>query len=287
MKRILLIAAAAMLSIVAAKAQATDYVIDPEADAAAFAAADWGWHSISKDAEAGYANFKIFNSTQSISVVRYKASSHKTDIYCCPGERRASTSKTGHDNKAMAAMNGSYFNVKTLYPTTFMKDKGKQVGWTRPAELYRVNGVFCLKGKVPCVIEIKDTNDYVAVTKKYKEVMASGPVLVDDGEMKTYDSQKSFYTYRHPRTMVGCTEDGWIYLVVVDGRFPGQGEGATIAEMAFLAKQFGLYDCLNLDGGGSSALWTRADGVISHPYDNHCFDCWGERLVPNTIVVKF
>lgn len=36
---------------------------------------------------------------------------------------------------------------------------------------------------------------------------------------------------RQTRTFVGSTSDGWIYLVVIDGRFPGQGEGATIPEV--------------------------------------------------------
>lgn len=41
----------------------------------------------------------------------------------------------------------------------------------------------------------------------------------------------------------------------------------------------------NLDGGGSSALWTSTTGVISHPRDNRRFDHEGERTVPNLIAV--
>ena len=285
MKRALITITLAVAAILPAKAQLTDYVIDAQKDAEAFAAADWGWHPIAKNMEAGYANFRMFDSWQSISVIRYREKDHRTDIFCCPGDRRSVTSRAGIENAALASMNGSYFNVKTLYPTTFMKDEGVQVGWTRPAELRRVNGVFCLKGRKGCVLEIADTSDYVAATKKYREVMAAGPVLVDNGDVKHYDSDQSFYTWRHPRTMVGVTKDGWTYLVVVDGRFPGHGEGATIAEMAFLAQQFGLYDALNLDGGGSSAIWDASDGVINHPYDNKKFDHAGEREVPNVILV--
>lgn len=268
-----------------AHAQATDYVIDEVKDRKAFESAEWNWHSIGKDIQAGYAQFKIFGSTQSISVVRYKASSHKTDFLHCPGEQRSITSKAGEKHKALAALNGSYFNVKTLYPTTYFKDGGTQVGWTDSKELPRTNGLVCLKGKKIEVVEAADTNEFYTIAKRYKECLASGPVLVDDGVRRSYDYAKSFFTYRHPRTMIGITRDGWIYLVVVDGRFKGKGEGATIAEMAFLAEQFGLYDALNLDGGGSSTVWNSVDGTMNHPYDNKKFDHQGEREVPNVVLV--
>lgn len=74
-------------------------------------------------------------------------------------------------------------------------------------------------------------------------------------------------------------------LLVIDGRFPGRAAGATIAETAYIARQLGLTEALNLDGGGSSSLWTRRLGVLNHPTDNKRFDHEGERAVPNGIVV--
>lgn len=284
MKRFML-TIALLGAILPAAAQATDYVIDENKDAAAFAKADWNWHSIGRDIEAGYAQFEIFDSHQSISVVRYKASSHRSDIFHCPGDERSVTSEAGSSNKALAALNGSYFNVKTLYPTTLVKDSRKVVGRSEPQELYRVNGLLRIRGRRVDVVECSDTNAYAAAVRGCREALASGPVLIDDGVVKSYDSERSFYRFRHPRTMVGVSRDNWVYMVVVDGRFPGRGEGATIAEMAFLASCFGLEDALNLDGGGSSALWNHADGVLSHPYDNKRFDHEGERKVPNVLLV--
>lgn len=75
-------------------------------------------------------------------------------------------------------------------------------------------------------------------------------------------------------------------MAVIDGRFRGEGEGATIAETAYIARLLGLVEALNLDGGGSSTLWTARKGVLNHPYDNHRFDHAGERAVPNCIVVR-
>ena len=47
----------------------------------------------------------------------------------------------------------------------------------------------------------------------------------------------------------------------------------------------GMKDAINLDGGGSTTLWTAKTGVINHPYDNKTFDHEGVRTVPNLIVV--
>jgi exopolysaccharide biosynthesis protein len=47
----------------------------------------------------------------------------------------------------------------------------------------------------------------------------------------------------------------------------------------------GITQAINLDGGGSSAVWTNQTGVINHPRDNRKFDHEGERVVPNLIVV--
>jgi exopolysaccharide biosynthesis protein len=46
----------------------------------------------------------------------------------------------------------------------------------------------------------------------------------------------------------------------------------------------GMTQAINLDGGGSTTLWSEKIGVINHPYDNKKWDNEGERAVPNLIV---
>ena len=131
-----------------------------------------------------------------------------------------------------------------------------------------------------------DTTQYADVARRYRSALAAGPVLIDGGKVVEYTSGSSFYTRRHPRTLIGKRADGTVVMAVIDGRFKGQGDGATIAETAYIARQLGLTEALNLDGGGSSTLWTAQEGVLNHPYDNRRFDHEGERGVPNCIVVR-
>ena len=261
--------------------------VPDKADAEAFAAADWHWQAIARGAEAGYAQLNLFGgSTQFISVIRYKARRFRTDIVDAPAELSDSTEALAKKHGALAAINGSYFNVRKLVPTTYVKDNGKQVGSTEDSELYRVDGVVALRGR-KVQIDRSENTDYPTVTRRHREAMAAGPVLLINGqEARDEWPSTKFYAKRHPRTLIGYTGDGWVYLIVIDGRFPGQGIGTTIHETAMIAQMFGLKDALNLDGGGSSTLWTKATGVLSHPYDNQRFDSYGQRIVPNIILIK-
>lgn len=64
----------------------------------------------------------------------------------------------------------------------------------------------------------------------------------------------------HPRTGLGLSADGrWMLVLVVDGR-RHSSQGATTAELGTWLREFGAYDAINMDGGGSSTLawWNPA-----------------------------
>ncbi len=102
--------------------------------------------------------------------------------------------------------------------------------------------------------------------------------LVADGLKAPYlagtDPQ---YTERHPRTAAGVRADGHLVLVVVDGRSTVSA-GVTLSELADILIEFGCVDGLELDGGGSSAIFV--DGAIANvPSDGH------ERPVVNHVLI--
>jgi large repetitive protein len=82
---------------------------------------------------------------------------------------------------------------------------------------------------------------------------------------------------RHPRTGIG-TDGQHGVVVVVDGRAPGRSVGMTIPELGGVMLALGCTEALNLDGGGSSAVWARGE-VLNRPSDG------AERPVGNALVL--
>lgn len=256
-------------------------------DSIAFANARWQTTALTAGAECRRAQIEMFDSRQTVSVVTYPVRNFTTKIIQLDGQARA-TSQLGRAAGADAALNGSYFNMKTLAPVTFVLIDKRIAGRTTPEETMRTNGVIALRDRRGRKIDILccDTTDYPRIARRYRSALAAGPVLVRGGKCVEYDSEDSFYTGRHPRSLIGKRADGTIVMAVIDGRFKGEADGATIAQTAYIARQLGLVDALNLDGGGSSTLWTAQQGVLNHPYDNKRFDHAGERGVPNCIVIR-
>lgn len=256
-------------------------------DSLAFAAAEWNWQDIGKGAKAGYAQINMFGRVQSISVVRYSSRNLRTSIVHSPGEASNTTDSLAIENGAIIAINGSYFDMKLLYPHTYFCWKHKLISESPEKEVYRSNGVLARRHKYSREVEIfqYDASQTEVWRKQYYEAIASGPILVLDGVTPAFPMERSFYHMHHPRSFIGIKDD-MIFLVVIDGRFPGQGEGASIPETAAIARWLGCKTALNLDGGGSSTLWTKMTGVLNHPYDNHTFDHKGCRKVPNIIIAR-
>lgn len=254
-----------------------------------FAKIDWGWHEVVKGMEAGYTQTNIFGGTQSIAIVRYNPAMFNTNIVEIDGENALGTSDAAKSVGAIAAMNASYFNMRTTMPVTYVKDNGVVINDNcKENELFRCTGMLRIKDKKGKKLDIvaTDTN-YEAIACYGNEAIVSGPILMTKGQTWDYYSGlDSFFTGRHPRSIMGCGSDGMVYLIVIDGRMPGQGDGATIPDCIWICKNLGLVDAINFDGGGSSAVWTKTDGVINHPSDNRKFDHEGERRIPNIIAVS-
>ncbi len=61
---------------------------------------------------------------------------------------------------------------------------------------------------------------------------------------------------------MGYTKDGRIIVLVIQGRFPGIADGATLTQEAKILKDIGCEEALNLDGGGSSCMLINGKETI-------------------------
>lgn len=120
---------------------------------------------------------------------------------------------------------------------------------------------------------------------KMQTAVGGGPVLVQHGEISISNNQEIKFAGKaiddkHPRSAMGYTKDGKLIFMVIEGRFPGKAEGATLTQTAQLLKDIGCIEALNLDGGGSSCLLINGKETIT-PSDKT-----GQRAVPAVFVVK-
>jgi exopolysaccharide biosynthesis protein len=93
-------------------------------------------------------------------------------------------------------------------------------------------------------------------------------------------SCRRFEVRRNPRTLAGVTGDGRLLLVVVEGRRPGYGVGASFAESARVLRALRAADGVNLDGGGSTSLTVGSSLV------NRRSDATGERPIGDALLLR-
>lgn len=117
---------------------------------------------------------------------------------------------------------------------------------------------------------------------KVKEAVGGGPVLVQDGQIHVTVNEERMGGVKnfHPRSAIGYRADGKVVLLVVEGRNKGVAEGATLEQLAKIFTDLHCVEALNLDGGGSSALYVNHLNTIK-PSDKT-----GQRPVPAVLVIR-
>ena len=110
--------------------------------------------------------------------------------------------------------------------------------------------------------------------KDSKFMLASGPLLVQNGKSNiTIDLNSTRARERTSRSAVATDATGNnAYFVTVDGRQTGYSQGMTMVEFSNYLVSMGVYNAINLDGGGSTAMVTRRYGdvypsLINRPSD--------------------
>lgn len=118
---------------------------------------------------------------------------------------------------------------------------------------------------------------------KMKTAIGGGPVLVQNGEVKITNNEEWKFAGKaindkHPRTAMGYTADGYLIILVIEGRNP-QAAGASLIQAAKILKDLGCVEALNLDGGGSSCMLVNGKETIK-PSDKI------QRAVPAVLMIR-
>jgi hypothetical protein len=133
-------------------------------------------------------------------------------------------------------------------------------------------------GKVRVVSRI------VPARSKVRTVVGGWPAVVMNGRsIAEYASilEGTFPRFegRNPRSAVGFSKDSsTLYLLTVDGRRPTEA-GMTLVELARTMLKLGVYNGMNFDGGGSTAMIIEGK-VVNRPSDQA-----GERAVGSGLLV--
>jgi len=175
--------------------------------------------------------------------------------------------------RVVAAINGDFYEADGS-PTGIHVQNGKMLSKPTGRSVF-----FLDKNEDPHIEVLEFPFSYRVI-----HAVGGGPRLVRDGrvsvENKAENIGDSFATARHPRTALGFTADSTtLYLFAVDGRQPGYSVGMSLYELAAYMLDWGIWQGINLDGGGSTTM------VIGEEVANHPSDATGERPVSNSLMV--
>lgn len=187
----------------------------------------------------------------------------------------------------------SKFSDSFYYPTrgAFGITKGRRpdVAWTftDSAQLWPYAFQYepiVAKGKTsdPSFIDLRTLDSWK--WWKMNTAIGGGPVLVKNGIPYVTNKEEQLFVdssdARHPRTAIGYTRKRKLIILVIQGRFPGLAEGATLEEEAKILVNLQCIEALNLDGGGSSCLLLNGKETI-RPSDKE-----GQRAVPSVFIIR-
>lgn len=233
---------------------------------------------------------RLFASNQQIFVLEIPDTAHYTLAFAHE-PRRTKTSEMARKHEAVAAVNGSFFDMDKHFPICYLRIDSVNIGENTPGKdtvnrKYYQYGTLCLLGDSVLILKTDSSRRWEEALP-YPDIMTAGPLLIWHDTLQYMRDDRTFVTNRHNRTAVGIREDGTVLLFVADGRFK-QAEGLSLTELQQILRWLGCRDALNLDGGGSTTLFLNIGdyhSVVNCPSDNGRFDHDGERGVSNAVLI--
>ncbi|MGZ3917787.1 MAG: phosphodiester glycosidase family protein [Flavisolibacter sp.] len=213
----------------------------------------------------------LFGSSQNINILEIRLNRRNHLDVEAEAQVRRPTSAFGAEHHALAAVNGTFFDMKNGGSEDYIRLDGKvlngnKIPKNRKRALHQKAAIVIGGNKVG-IIPWDGTEDWEDHLKG-EDVMETGPLLLKDHRLTPLDTT-SMYVARHPRTAVALRGKK-VFLITVDGR-NAKASGMSLYELAAFLKWMRADDAINLDGGGSTTLWIRdyaEGGIVNHPSDN-------------------
>jgi exopolysaccharide biosynthesis protein len=224
------------------------------------ACAHAGWQRV----EDGVEYRRITRDTIDVHVTRIDLRAPALRVVATPqSESGLTVTEFAAASGAIAAINADYFDTE-------MRPIGLAMGgceiWGEPKDDVRRQPIVAV-GDGRAAIYRRDA--FPEAREPWMTGAVSGwPLLVESCRpIEALPGSDHFTRAPHPRTAVGLSKDGRkMYLVVADGRREGV-PGMTLPELAdFMANELDTCIALNLDGGGSTAMWV-GDQIVNRPSD--------------------
>lgn len=167
---------------------------------------------------------------------------------------------TGSQGSAVS-VNASFFD-RSYQPRGITVTNGED--WL-PVHAAQSSPVFACDRAQRCEIQLMPPT---APAPHWYNAVAGTPWLLDQGRQRTAKddaSCKNLCETLHPRTAVGLDASRrYLYIVTAEGRKPPV-LGLSLVQLSGIMANLGVVDALNLDGGGSSALFVQGASVMARP----------------------
>lgn len=155
--------------------------------------------------------------------------------------------------RPIAAINGTFFNPRTKQPVGDIVIEGTHV------HRGKLRTALIVQGPLATITRI--TTAAMDFTGKVENLLACGPRLLTDGRITVYPAAEGFRDRRlfRParRSAIGVTRNGKVVMAVIV-------TPVTLTKAAKIMRALGCVDAMNLDGGGSSALYCAGKFFV-HP----------------------
>lgn len=170
------------------------------------------------------------------------------------GEMSLGVSEEYPDLLEMVVSDGVVSEIRIGQPAVKIPENG-YVAVTRASDTNFIVQNF--KVGSPVRIDVKSSIDWQNIDLA---VSGSSVILKDGIVPSEFSFKDSNNNVRNPRTLIGSTKDAkTLYIVTVDGRQKAS-IGMTLKEAADYMLELGVYNALNLDGGGSTTMVSRPLG---------------------------